>query len=147
MTKPVLYVRRTVRVSYPHVQKWKFPRLVSSLDMNHGPFCMNPGKYGKGGWVCLGTSVLFLSPSDTVSSVSLPLRLLEHHGLWPEALLSPVHQTLQWGGTVGLCHPEGHRQQGPGGNAHPAANSGHWGEFIGRFIAHSADVTFNMKVF
>lgn len=54
-------------------------------------------------------------------------RLLEHHSIWEKALLQTVHQALQRGCALGLCHPEDHWYEGASRNTNAAPYSGHWG--------------------
>lgn len=54
-------------------------------------------------------------------------RLLEHHSVWTQALLQAVHQALQWGSALGMCHSEDHWYQSASGNTNTAPYSRHRG--------------------
>lgn len=55
-------------------------------------------------------------------------RILERHGVRTEALQQALHQALQRGCALGLCHPENNWYQSSSGNSNAAPHSRHRGK-------------------
>lgn len=80
----------------------------------------------KSPWIPNGSPFLFIW--SLLLFLCFSWRILERHSIWPEALLQTVHQALQWGSALGMCHPEDHWYKGTGRNTNAAPHSRYWGE-------------------